>query len=217
MKLIPSLFLFPFLALFLGCGGSSSPATQAAPLATSLEYTAPTGTGWRLVKDPASTPTHLILNLVGPAGEMGRGVGFNLKAEGGVRFAKLAGRYIQDRGVFQLRNADLAPEAYDDVLLVGGLLQKGTLLSVGAFQKDRRQPAQPLDAPLFSVALDLNAEAHLAPGSEIPLSISKARMIPADIGVMPANPNYYGSDFSDVIAKSRLVPIQIAVGKLVLR
>jgi hypothetical protein len=174
------------------------------------------------VKDPSSTATRLVLNLVGPAGESGRGIGFNLASDGNVAFARFEdGSYLKDTGVFALGKLGMAAGAYDAVLRAGGVQKGGKQLTVGIFQKDRRQPAQALDVTLLQVAIDFDAtrvqERKLATGTEVALNITKARSIPEDLGVMPANPSAYDADYSSVIAKSRMQSVPLSVGKLVLR
>ncbi|MBI3131406.1 MAG: hypothetical protein HYZ13_08615 [Acidobacteria bacterium] len=75
----------------------------------------------------------------------------------------------------------------DVTALVGGLKEGGRVLSVGAFQKDRRWPSQALDRALFQIAIDLDATqaAGLAAGTEIPLTFLRARSIPDYIGDNP--------------------------------
>jgi len=207
------------LGLALACSGSSdhgtaTPATPAVPAASGFTYTAPAGTGWRLVEDAASTPTRLLLDLVGPAGTLSRGVGFNLKAAAGVRFGTFgtAGSPIQDAGVYELLSAD--PTYLYEPSLLGGGVKAGNLLSVGIFQKDRRLGAKDSGTVLCQIALVFDAAAGLHKGDALALSVPKAKYMAGDIGAVgyPAwtsDPEYY-----DAVGKAHLVPMAVAVGTL---
>jgi hypothetical protein len=206
------------LGLLAACGHGSSPATTH--VAVGLDYTDPDTDGWRLVRNPSSTVTHLVLDLVGPDGERGRGVGFNLRSDGTVKFAKFAsGSYINDLGVFQLTSKrtvlnviDGTPVTNDVGAIVGGVKDGGRALSVGAFQKDRRWPAQDLGQPLYQIAIAFDPAQSLASGTAITLSVVKARSIPEDIGDNPSDP---GANPATWAFQYRIDDVQVAVGKLV--
>ncbi len=191
----------------VGCSSSTdSTSTPPAPAAT-LSYAEPTSTGWRLVKDPSSTSSRLVLALVGPSGTKTRGVGFNLQAGPGVRWSTFTGGLpIQDTGVFELRNSEpnpnLPPDPDEYVLLNGGVMD-GNVLTAGIFQKDRRVAAKDASQPLLRIAVEL---VQFVPG-QIPLTLKKARTLPDDIGA-------YTDDPATVLTKSHLETIDIAVGTL---
>jgi hypothetical protein len=181
-----------------GCSSSSSTPNQ-------LTYTDPSSTGWRLVKDPSSSPSRLVLALVGPTGTQIRGVGFNLQAGTAVRWASFKdGLAIQDTGVFELKNSTpFVPDPYEDVLLAGGVLD-GNVLTVGIFQKDRRVTAKDVSAPLLRIALEIDPKGQ---AGAVPLTLKKAKVIPADIGAFTDDP-------ATVLTKAHMNPIEIAVGTL---
>jgi len=204
--------LSPALALLLGlaCGGgshSAAPAPAPAPNpAQGLSYTNPAGTGWRLVKDPSSTATKIVLNLVGPAGLKTRGVGFNLQAPAGVTFAAFSdGLPIHDTGVYQLQA--LGSTDPSEPLAITGGVKKGNLLSVGIYQKDRDQAAQDSGVALCQIALQFDAAAGLKAGTSLVLTIPKAKAIPEDIGAIT-------DDLWTLDKKMRMADISIAVGTL---
>lgn len=65
-----------------GGGGGAAPNPAPGPQASTLIYTDPTGSGYRLVANPAlSTASRLTLDLVGPAGQAGQGVAFILQTD----------------------------------------------------------------------------------------------------------------------------------------
>jgi len=192
----------------LACGGGSksAPAAVTAPAATGLTYTNPTSTGWRLVKDGSSTPTRLVLNLVGPSGLMTRGVGFNLQAPAGVKFETFAnGLPIQDTGVYQLLAVG-SSDATEPVAMIGGV-KAGNLLSVGIYQKDRGQGAKDSGVALCQIALRLDGAAHLSSGAARTLSIPKAKAIPEDIGSIT-------DDQPTLDRKMRMTDLTVALGTL---
>ncbi|HJV23302.1 MAG TPA: hypothetical protein VJ570_11425 [Holophagaceae bacterium] len=208
------------VALGLACGGGSGSGSGAvAPSSKGLSYVNPTGSGWRLMKDAASTPQRLVLTLVGPTGEYGRGVGFNLRTDGSVAFGKLDGEYLQDVGVFRLGNMTgpislFGRTVVNDVYASGGgIKEDGKMLTVGAFQKDRRWPAVPLDQPLMRIAIDFEATTtgDLPKGAMIPLQVVRARSIPSYIGDTPGTP---GFSLGSVVTNYRIDEIHVAVGTL---
>jgi len=210
---------------FLACGGSSytPPAAAAAPAApaaaTGFTYTNPSTQGWALVQNAASTPTHLLLDLVGPAGLMARGVGFNLSSDGTVAFHKYSdGGYLADLGVFQLKLA--APNLYtttytnmyEPTIMAGGTKNAGRLLTVGIYQKDRFQPSVAVNVPLCQIGIDFPATGGPAAGAVIPLKMVRARIIPDNIGTYPTDPS--NPDWTSIIKSFQMVDIQIALGTL---
>lgn len=206
----PSLALAGLLLSFgLACGGGSSvPAPQAAAPAASLTYTDPTSSGWRLLKDASSTPTRLVLNLVGPAGTLTRGVGFNLKAPEGLKFDSFpGGMLIEDAGVYQLLSSALDPN--EPVALVGGV-KAGNLLSAGIYQKGRDQGAKDSGVPLCRIALVLDATHRPLADTSLTLTVVKAKAIPEDIGSTT-------DDAFTLDRKLRMTDLTVAVGTVTAR
>ncbi|HJV89474.1 MAG TPA: hypothetical protein VJ623_04140 [Holophagaceae bacterium] len=230
LSLLPLVLL---VGLLVACGGGASAPSSGGPVsapagvpATGLAYADPVSTGWRLVKDPNSTPTRLLLNLVGPAGLKSRGIGFNLQAPAAVKFGtfdvpvpdtdKTTHHPIKDLGVYYLLNTtpQLGWFPYTpgvrhplEPTLLGGGLKKGNVLTVGIFQKDRREPAKDSGAPLCQIALEFNPAAQAAAGDVLPLVIPKAQYMAEDVG--------QGLELTfELIDKAHLVKTQIAVGSL---
>ena len=217
------LLSFALTATLAACGGDSSDSASAPPppppvAPTSLSYTDPTSSGWRLVKDATSTSTRLVLDLVGPAGTQTRGVGFNLKRGAGLAFSTFAsGGYAVDTGVFQLKGTNTNFESYagtaaDPVLFVSAPLKSGDVLSTGIFQKDRTNVPKDSAAPLVQVAVTLadftKTDIATVNASSDPygLHVVKARIVPADIG---------GMNFTldtDTLKKAKLLDITVDTG-----
>lgn len=166
------------VAAAVACDPGYSPTTASA-----LAYTdPPASAGWRLVRDPSSTSTRLVLGLVGPAGTLTRGAGLNLRAPAGLRFATFeGGAPVEDGGVYELLSMEEAPA--EPVALAGGV-KEGNLLSAGAFQKDRRRSAKDSGATLLRIALELDPAAPPRAGTRFALEVERAAIVPADIGAV---------------------------------
>ena len=160
--------LLALAAALVDCGGGGGGGAAAPPPA--LSYSDPAAAGYRLVRDAAlSTPTHLVLDLVGPGPDSGRGVAFTLAlGSGPVGWARVAPgdpQYVQNI-LFDL-GAGLP--------LVKTAIQ-GQQLLVNVFQKGRGN-AKALAGPICRVALDDPAPGSGA-GAPVPLQVVRFRYLP---------------------------------------
>jgi hypothetical protein len=201
----------PGLALAAISCSNAQPATGAPPVATGLVYDDPTDSGWRLVRDASSTPSQLVLDLVGPAGLMTRGVAFNLLAPASIHFVQFpeTSFAIRDTGVYELLNLTPrnGPDPQEPTLMIG-VVKPGNLLTAGLFQKDRRVTAKDSGQPLFQIALELSSSATPHSGDVLPLQITKSKYMADDIGAFSVTPT------AEMRAKAHLVPATIALGSL---
>ncbi len=153
-------------------GTASSPVFTR--LASALAYTDPTSGTYRLVKNTAlSTGTHLVLDLLGPAGTQGRGVGFYLTADTAkVTWAKVSGSDadLVQNGAFSLGSAPQLLKAK----------VAGDELQAGVYQKGSGTPAVTFTATgaLARVALDLKGNPSLGTVSFSAVT-NKAVVLPA--------------------------------------
>ncbi len=201
MKTILRSLSVPALLLLTACSGSQSGKDSPA-VASAMTYTdpAPAATDWKLVKDPSSTGTRLVLNLVGPAnGTKFRGIGITLQADPArVKFARFtdgAGKplgYYKDAGVFRdtfLDTTDTTPVDMPPTLQAGGVNRDK--LMVGIYQKGDDEifyqargimgpSAKTCDRTVLQIALALDPALKATAGT-VPLTILKARAMPEHV------------------------------------
>lgn len=153
---------------FLACsggggGGSTPPPPPPKTIADRLDYTNPTSGTYTLVKDATlSTSTHLVLNLMGPVGTQGTGVGFYLSADSSkVTWSKPSGSdaILAHNGAFDLGTTPQFAVAKNS----------GDQLQVGFYQKGATKPAVTFTAStvLASVALDLKSNVTVGSGGNL--------------------------------------------------
>lgn len=158
-------------ALMLACGGSSHDSTPA--IATGLSYTNPTGSGWRLVKSATSTPAHLVLDLLPPAGGTGSGVALTLGSETAkaawARPSSTDGELVRAGAVYDLGAG---------VPAVVGTAKGANLVTVVSQKGAAAPAAYDGTKAVLSVALDYKGAGVVA-GTVIPLTVVKAQHLPA--------------------------------------
>jgi len=182
------------LMILFACGCSTREISSSA--STGAVYTDPSGDGWRIIKEASgTTANNIVLKLVGPSGVKARGVALTIRHQGdGLKVAWIknsSGAYATHDDVFKLYNVDQTePQAFmADV--------QGTALIVGAFQKGKTNP--PVDVGRDIFHFQIQVQAGLIKGTEIPLEVVKAQIYP---------------ETPDLKKNARLTPINIVVGKL---
>lgn len=180
------------LASLLACsgGGGDNPPPPPPPktVADRLDYANPTSGTFTLVKDASlSTSTHLVLNLLGPAGTQATGVGFYLSADASkVTWAKVGGsdaEFVRN-GAFALGSGvQLLKSKVTGDQLQGAVYQKGTTSPAVTFTAT---------TVLASVALDLKSNVPVGASGNLSAVSGKAVLsqgsgTPVNITITPGS------------------------------
>ena len=170
MKILNRTLLGLSLVLTAACGGGGG-GGQPPPksIADSLVYTNPTSGDYNLLKSTAvaSTATHLVLDLVGPATGNGRGVAFTLSADTTKVNWSTTPALVQNVAFNLGTGTQILSAKVTGDTLQAGLFQKGTTV-----------PAVSLNTTLARIALDLKS--GVAVNSTVTLSAvpNKANVLP---------------------------------------
>lgn len=156
----------------------SGSADVTVPAGTQLVYVDPQGTTWRAVRNAASTDTHLVLDIFGPTGSSGFGVGLTATVDGTIAaWSKVASGDAEyaENGAYDLGTTDQLFHAQ----------LRGQNLVAGAFQKGTATNSVLYGAtPALTVAIDLT-NTTLPAGTPVPVSVTKAHELPISGTVTP--------------------------------
>jgi hypothetical protein len=174
------------VAGLVACGGGGGGGNAAPATATSLTYTDPTSGTYLLKKDAASTGSHLVLDLVGPATGTASGVTLTLNADTSkvawtnVASTDPANTLVQNGAQFSLGSGT-------PLLLARA---SGTTLMATVAQKGLAVTPASLNGVLLKVALDLKPNLSLPQGTTILLSAdgTKSLVLDGTKGSAPIRP-----------------------------
>ena len=168
---------FLVLASLLACGGgggsSTSGGSTSSNKAAKIAYTNPTPAAgqWALMKDAASTDTHLVLDLVSPADAVsGFGVGFTINAPTSMTWSKVTGT---DATLIQNTAYTLGGPSPQ---LIKGVSKTGNLIA-GVYQKGLATAAVAHPGTVAKIALDLSSGA--AKTASVTLTVSASQELQA--------------------------------------
>ena len=183
MRMFPSSLAIAALAALSACGGGKGGTPSPA---TKLTYTDPSGGSYRLARNPASTPSHLVLDLVGPPSTVVNGVGFYLEADAGrVTWAPVSG------------TSHVASDFFTGPLLVCERVA-GSVLQACIYRKGGvPAPTTGSATVLAQVALDL--QPGVPSMTHIPLGVPSGKALILNPGT----------------ASTPTTPITIAIGTLI--